>query len=74
MYMYMYSPVFGCAEPLLVYDAVTTHLCRGLICLHIDVGKESKSILLFCSFHIISLYGAYSQMDETDGSLRNEMK
>ena len=39
-----------------------------LIHLHIDVGIESKSILLF---HIISLYSTCSQIV---GSLQNEMK
>ena len=45
-----------------------------LIHLYIDVGIESKSILPFCSFHIVSSYGACSQIDEIDGSLQNEMK
>ena len=45
-----------------------------LICLHVDVGIESKSILPFRSFHIVSSYDPCSQMDEIDGSLWNEMK
>ena len=36
---------------------------------YVDVGIESKSILPFCSFRIVSSYGACSQIDEIDGSL-----
>ena len=39
---------------------------------YIDVGIESKSILPFRSFRIVSSYDVCSQMDEIDGSLRNE--
>ena len=38
---------------------------------YIDVGIESKSIL---PFHIVSSYGACSQIDEIDSSLQNETK
>ena len=41
---------------------------------YVDIGIESKSILAFHSFRIVSSYGACSQIDEIDGSLRNETK
>ena len=43
-----------------------------LICLYVDVGIESKSILPFRSFRIVLSYSACSQIDKIGGSLRNE--
>ena len=41
---------------------------------YVDVGIESKSILPFRSFRIVSSYGACSEIDEIDGGLQNETK